>query len=100
MFGWVIWMIVCIYTLVWTLFFIKDLAKGSFNIISPAYKHGRAVMELVVLLEIYVSLILTFMNILPKIHLLWLVPLSLLTGIIIGCSIVRIITVIGDCRKV
>ena len=99
MLGWVIWIIVCFFTLNWTLIFLRDLAKGVFNIINPAYKFGRAIMELVIILGIYSSLIITFMNILTKIHLLWLVPLSLLTGMIIGGCIIRIITVIGSWKN-
>lgn len=79
--------------------FFRDLVIGTFNIISPAYKSGRAIMELMILVGIYSSLSITFVNILTKIHLLWLVPLSLLIGIIIGGCIIRSITVIRSCNK-
>lgn len=99
MLGWVIWSIVCFYALAWTLLFLKDLITGSFNIISLAYKSGRTISEVVTILGIYACLIITFMNIFAKIHLLWLVPLSLLIGIIIGGCITRIITNINNSRR-
>ncbi len=98
MFGWVIWTIVCFYTLIWTFVFLRDLTKGVFNIISPAYKHGRAITELLCVLGFYLCLIITLVNILAKIHLLWLVPLSLLVGLIIGGCIIRIIANINAAK--
>lgn len=99
MFGWAIWVIVCFYTLIWTFIFLRDLAKGVFNIISPAYRSGRTIGELVCVLGLYSSLVITLVNILAKIHLLWLVPLSLLVGFIIGGCVVRIIINITNAAK-
>ena len=99
MLRWAIWSIVCFYTLAQTYLFFKDLMRGSFNIISPAYKYGRTTSECVILLCLYTSLIITFMNILSKIHLLWLAPASWLAGSIIGCCIIRNITNITDAVK-
>ncbi len=96
MLGWIIWAIVCFYTLIWTFMFLRDLSKGIFNIISPAYRSGRTIGELICVLGLYASLAITSMNILAKTHLLWLVPISLLAGFIIGGCLIRIITNLTD----
>ena len=70
--------------------------SGKFNIIGPAYKYGRLIGECLILLLSYASLIITYADILSKIHLLWLWPVSWLIGSIIGGCITRIITNVTD----
>ena len=95
----IIWSIVCFYTIIWTFVFLKDLARGKFNIISMAYKSGRIVTEIVIIMIFYAILITTFMNIVGKLHLLWLVPVGILTGMVLGCCIIRIMVNINSCKE-
>ena len=99
MFGWAIWIIVSFYTLIWTFMFLRDLVKGSFNVISQAYRIGRTTGELICILGLYACLVITLLKILSKNHLLWLVPGTLVVGAIMGGVLTRIVVNINNAAK-
>ena len=86
---WIIWAIVCFYTVVLAMMLVRDLVKGEFDIVRSASKSGRIIMRAVIILIFTVILIITFLNMPAKMHLLWLVPLGLLIGIIAGSCIIQ-----------